>query len=105
MIASFPDFSSCAAPLHVLKKKGLNSSGRKKYQSAFDSLKKALTEAPVLQVPDFDKEFVLVTDVSDLEIWAVLNQRLEQEPAPVSYYRHLLTSAERNYSTYPLSVS
>jgi len=35
--------------------------------------------APVYQVPDFRKEFVLVTDASDLAITGVLNQRLGQE--------------------------
>jgi hypothetical protein len=69
-------------------------------QSAFESLKRALTEAPVLQVPDFDKEFMLVTDASDCAISALLNQRVGEHLAPVSYYSRLLSPAERRYSTY-----
>ena len=46
------------------------------HQTAFNSLNQALMEAPVLQVPDFNKEFVLVTDASDLAVSAVLNQRV-----------------------------
>jgi hypothetical protein len=53
-----------------------------------------------LQVPDFDQEFVLVTDASDYAISAVLNQRVGQDLAPISYYSRLLSAAERNYSTY-----
>ena len=95
-----PDFSKRAAVLHALKKKGVKFEWTDEHQCAFDSLKQALSEAPVLQVPDFDKEFVLVTDASDIAVSAVLNQRVGQELAPVSFYSRLLTSAERNYSTY-----
>ena len=95
-----PDYSRRAAVLHALKKKGARFVWTVEHQAAFDSLKQALSEAPVLQVPDFSKEFMLVTDASDLAISAVLNQRGGEELAPVSYYSRLLTSAERNYSTY-----
>jgi hypothetical protein len=63
-------------------------------------LKKALCEAPLLQVPDFDKDFVLATDASDIAVSAVLNQRVNGELAPVAYYSRLLSSAEKRYSTY-----
>jgi len=43
---------------------------------------------------------VLVTDASDYAISAVLNQRVGQDLAPISYYSRLLSAAERNYSTY-----
>jgi len=67
---------------------------------AFDSLKQALSEAQVLQIPDFKREFVLVTDASDLAISAVLNQRVREDLAPISYHSRLLTPAERSYSIY-----
>jgi len=66
----------------------------------FESLKTALCEAPVLQVPDFEKEFVLVTDASDIAVSAVLNQRVNGQLAPVAFYSKLLGAAERRYSTY-----
>ena len=59
-----------------------------------------MSEAPVLEVPDFEKEFVLVTDASDLAISAVLNQRVGEDLVPVSYYSRLLSPAERRNSTY-----
>jgi hypothetical protein len=61
---------------------------------AFDSPKHALSEAPVLQIPDFEKEFVLVMDASDHSVVAVLNQRGNGELVPISYYSKLLTMAE-----------
>ena len=54
----------------------------------------------MLKIPDFGKEFVLVTDASELAISAVLHQRVSGSLAPISYYSRLLTEAERRYSTY-----
>jgi len=95
-----PDFSGRAAPLHGLKKKGFPFHWRKEHQEAFDALKQALCEAPVLQAHDFSKEFVLITDASDLAVSAVLHQWVGGELALISYYSRLLTPAERRYSTY-----
>ena len=67
---------------------------------AFESLKQALCKSPVLHVPNFDKEFVLVTDASDYAISAALNLRVGQDLAPYYHYSRLLSAAERNYSTY-----
>jgi hypothetical protein len=63
-------------------------------------LNKALCEAPLLQVPDFEKDFVLATDASDIAVSAVLNQRGDGELAPVAYYSKWLSLAERRYSIY-----
>jgi len=89
-----PEFSQHAAPLHALKEKGCQFNWTDQHQVAFDTLKKALSEAPVLQIPDFSGEFVLVTDASDLAISAVLNQQVDGSLAPIAYYSRLLSPAE-----------
>ena len=72
----------------------------REHQSAFESLKQASSEAPVLQISDFQKEIFSVTDASDLAISAMLNQRVGEDLVPQSYYSRLLRPVERRYSTY-----
>jgi len=93
-------YSNIVAVLHELKKEGVVFAWRGEHQAAFESLKCALCEAPVLQIPDFNKEFVLVTDASDRAVLAVLHQRVSDGLAPISYHSPILTAAERKYSTY-----
>ena len=95
-----PNFSRCAAVLHALKRKGIQFVWTTEHQTTFETLKKALSEAPVLQIPDFSSDFVLVTDASDLAISVVLNQRVGEDLAPTAYHSRLLSPAERNYSIY-----
>ena len=77
-----PEFSNCAAPLRALKRKGAIFEWTSEHNDAFEALKKALSQAPVPQIPDFTKEFILVTDASNLAISAVLNQRVGESLAP-----------------------
>ena len=44
-------------------------------QAAFETLKKACLEAPVLAFPYFNKPFLLETDASKLRLGAVLSQK------------------------------
>jgi hypothetical protein len=95
-----PSYSEVAEPLHELKRKGMKYKWGEAQQGAFEGIKKALCQAPVLQLPDFSKDFVLSTDASDFAISAVLQQRVQGDLAPIAYYSRLLTPAERRYSTY-----
>jgi hypothetical protein len=79
------DFSKIAEPLHALKRKNAKFEWGEKQQQAFDQLKAALATPPVLQIPDFSKEFVLVCDSSDIAISAVLNQKRGEDLAPIAY--------------------
>ncbi|GFX65821.1 retrovirus-related Pol polyprotein from transposon 297 [Trichonephila clavipes] len=61
-------------PLYRLKKKGAKFNWSTEAQDAFDKIKRALKEIPVLQLPNFKTQFDLFTDASGVGIGAVLNQ-------------------------------
>jgi hypothetical protein len=95
-----PGYGDIAVVLHSLKKKGVPFVWKEQHQEAFEALKRALCEAPVLQVPDFSRDFVLATDASDVAVSAVLQQKVDGALAPIAYYSRVLTPAEKKYSTY-----
>nr|GFB76394.1 reverse transcriptase domain-containing protein [Tanacetum cinerariifolium] len=63
---------------------------------AFQTLKKKLTEAPILVAPNWDLPFELMCDASDFAIGAVLGQRHEKHFRPIHYASKTLTDAESN---------
>ena len=55
---------------------------------AFNALKNMLVSTPVLSSPDFEKTFILQTDVSNYEIGAVLSQTdPDGLKHPIAYFR------------------
>ncbi|GKA40404.1 reverse transcriptase domain-containing protein [Tanacetum coccineum] len=66
---------------------------------AFQTLKKKLTEAPILIAPDWDLPFELMCDASDFAIGAVLGQRHEKHFRPIHYASKTMNEAESHYTT------
>nr|GFA47937.1 reverse transcriptase domain-containing protein [Tanacetum cinerariifolium] len=66
---------------------------------AFQTLKKKLTEAPILIAPNWDLPFELMCDASDFAIGAVLGQRHEKHFKPIHYASKTMNDAETNYTT------
>ncbi|GJY24852.1 reverse transcriptase domain-containing protein [Tanacetum coccineum] len=67
--------------------------------AAFETLKKKLTEAPILIAPDWDLPFELMCDASDFAIGAVLGKRHEKHFRPIHYASKTMTEAESHYTT------
>ncbi|GJZ38742.1 reverse transcriptase domain-containing protein [Tanacetum coccineum] len=66
---------------------------------AFETLKKKLTEAPILVVPDWNLPFELMCDASDFAIGAVLGQRKTKHFQPIHYASKTMTEAQIHYTT------
>lgn len=88
-------YASLVAPLHTLTHKNTVFEWKDEHTAIFEELKYALTHAPVLAMPDFSKQFEVVSDASLLGTGAVLMQ----DGRPVAYHSKKFTPAERNYTT------
>ncbi|GJY09102.1 reverse transcriptase domain-containing protein [Tanacetum coccineum] len=64
-----------------------------------ETLKKKLTEAPILVVPDWNLPFELMCDASDFAIGAVLGQRKMKHFQPIHYASKTMTEAQIHYTT------
>nr|GEV04971.1 reverse transcriptase domain-containing protein [Tanacetum cinerariifolium] len=64
-----------------------------------ETLKRKLTEAPILISPDCNMPFELMCDASDFAIGAVLGQRQDKHFRPIHYASKTSTEAESNYTT------
>ena len=65
---------------------------------AFETLKQACMNSPVLAFPNYSKEFLLETDTSKEGLGAVLSQKQEDGRFhPVAYGSRALTMHEKNY--------
>nr|GEW44737.1 DNA-directed DNA polymerase [Tanacetum cinerariifolium] len=65
---------------------------------AFETLKKKLTEAPILVVPDWNLPFEHMCDASDFAIGVVLGQRKAKHFQPIHYARRTMTEAQIHYT-------
>ena len=93
------DFAAIALPLYYLLHNDVAWTWTEEQQTAFETLRQRLLQAPILAQPNFGRGFILQTDWSTQGIGAVLTQKDDDNKEhPVSYYSRSLTSAEMNYS-------
>nr|GEU53498.1 reverse transcriptase domain-containing protein [Tanacetum cinerariifolium] len=93
------DFSKIARPMTCLLEKDTPFIFSKECVEAFQTLKRKLTEAPILITPDWDIPFELMCDASDFAIGAVLGQCQDKHFRPIHYASKTMTEAESNYTT------
>lgn len=101
------NFSEIMAPLTNATRKSvtedlssLTSAERESMIDAVKQLSKALTEAPILALPNYDREFVLFTDASNIAMGAALCQEDENGTMrPVTLWSRKLSDTEQRYST------
>nr|GEY16279.1 DNA-directed DNA polymerase [Tanacetum cinerariifolium] len=79
------DFSKIARPMTRLLEIDTPFIFSKECVEAFQTLKRKLTEAPILIAPDWDMPFKLMGDASDFAIGAVLGQHQKKHFRPIHY--------------------
>nr|GEU89491.1 reverse transcriptase domain-containing protein [Tanacetum cinerariifolium] len=93
------DFSKIARPMAHLLEKETPFVFFKECIDAFNTLKKKLTEAPILVVTDWNLHVELMCDASDYAIGAVLRQRKSKHFQPIHYASKTMTEAQIHYTT------
>lgn len=95
------NFALITRPLTKLLKKNANFEWTSDQQNAVDIIKSKLVSKPILQYPDFSKEFIVTTDASNYAIGAVLSQFSSDNSLdlPIAYAGRTLNRAESNYNT------
>nr|GEV56535.1 reverse transcriptase domain-containing protein [Tanacetum cinerariifolium] len=93
------DFSKIARSMTHLLEKEIPFVFSEDCINAFETLKKNLTDAPILVVPDWNLPFELMCDVSVFTIGTVLGQRKMKHFQPIHYVSKIMTEAQIHYTT------
>ena len=109
------NFAKIAKPLHEVTLGGehvrLKTKNAVRYpplkwgdqqQTAFEELKKACCDTPILGFADYSKPFVLHTDASGDGLGAVLSQEQDGLSRVVAYASRSLSKSEKNYPAHKL---
>jgi hypothetical protein len=89
-------FGIIAWPLTKLLRKGTVFQWTQEREVSFQTLKKALVEAPVLALPDFSQPFCIETDASDMGVGVVLMHGKH----PIAFISKTLGPKLKGLSTY-----
>ncbi|GJR36288.1 reverse transcriptase domain-containing protein [Tanacetum coccineum] len=92
--AKVEDFSKIARPMTHLLEKETPFVFSEECIDSFNTLKRKLTEAPILIAPDWDLPFELMCDASDFAIGAVLGQRKNKHFQPITYASKTMNEAQ-----------
>nr|GEU94621.1 reverse transcriptase domain-containing protein [Tanacetum cinerariifolium] len=92
------EFSKISRPMTHILEKEIPFVISKDCIDAFKTLKKKLTEAPILVVPNWNLPFELMCDASDFAIGMVLGQRKTKHFQLIHYASKIMTEAQIHYT-------
>ena len=100
-----PSLQEKLIPIYFITRKGIPFYWGEEQQKAFEGIKKDVTNAPVLLMPDSTGHFVLVSDTSKIGCGAALYQKQRGKYHLVAYYSKRLPEAVANYSISELELT
>lgn len=93
-----PNFVEYVKHITFMSTKGAEIKWTHTARKLFDSIKKAIMEAPTLISPDYSKEFYIFSFASEDTIAAILLQQDEEgSEHPIAFFRKNLRDAELRY--------
>jgi transposase InsO family protein len=93
-----PNYVEIMKPIYKLLKKDVKFEWNDESKRAFESIKTAISEAPVLISPDYTKDFQIFSFASEDTIVGVLLQKNDQgHDQPIAYMSRALQNSELKY--------
>ena len=93
------DLSKIARPLCRLLEKDTKFNFDESCQNSFEEIKSILVEAPIMEKPNWNREFEIMCDASDFAMGAILGQKAEKVFKAIYYANKAFNEAQENYST------
>ena len=93
-------FSQLAKPLTDLTRNKVTWKWGDTENDSFTALKVATATTPILRLPDFERQFVITTNASDVAIGAILEQDFGSGLQPIAFSSRKLNATEIRYSAY-----
>ena len=100
-----PNLQEKLIPIYFITRKGIPFYWGEEQQKAFEEIKRDVTNAPVLLMPNSTGHFVLVSDTSKIGCGAALYQKQRGKYYLVAYYSKRLPEAVANYSISELELT
>ncbi len=94
-----PNFATITEPLRQLTHKDTKFQWTREHENAYQTLKEALTNSPVMSYFDTNKETLVLVDASPVGLSAILSQRAKESNNAqiIAYGSRALTSTEKRY--------
>ena len=100
----FPNLQKLLKPIYILTRKGRPFIWGKEQQEVFEEIKRRLTQAPVLHIPNYKGRFHLYSDTSKFAAGSTLYQVQNGKPKLIAYMSKRLPEAVRSYSIAELEL-
>ena len=100
-----PSLQEKLIPIYFITRKGIPFYWGEEQQKAFEEIKKDVTNAKVLLMPNSTGHFVLVSDTSKIGCGAALYQKQRGKYHLIAYYSKRLPEAVANYSISELELT
>ena len=99
------DLQTKLIPIYHLTKKGVPFHWGELQQKAFEQIKKDLTEAPVLAMPNSEGHMVLISDTSKIACGSALYQEQKGRYRLIAYFSKKLPLSAQRYSISELELT
>lgn len=90
------NYAEIARPLNKMTGKNATYEWTEECEKAFNTLKEKLLTQPILQYPNFEKEFTITVDASTFACGGILSQNTDNTELPIAYISRSFVKGEKN---------